>query len=118
MRAKNDTEDFVMKKRFVIFGALLVIICMFTLVACNSNTDATTDEQASTAEELYSQAVAYGYDGTLSDFLASLKGESAYEIAVKNGFEGTEEEWLLSLKGEKGADGTDGENGADGQDAL
>ena len=121
MRAKNDTEDFVMKKRLIILGALLVIICMFTLVACNSNTDATTDEQASTAEELYSQAVAYGYDGTLSDFLASLKGDSAYDIAVKNGFEGTEEEWLLSLKGADGQDGengTDGENGVDGQDAL
>ena len=29
-------------------------------------------------------------------------GLSAYEIAVKNGFEGSETEWLASLKGEKG----------------
>lgn len=33
-------------------------------------------------------------------------GKSAYEIAVANGFEGTETEWLASLKG---ADGKDGE---------
>ncbi len=106
-----------MKKRSVIIGALLVIICMFTLVACN-NTGTETNEKSETAEELYDRAVAYGYEGTLADFLASLKGDSAYDIAVKNGFEGTEEEWLLSLKGEKGADGENGENGKDGQDAL
>lgn len=30
------------------------------------------------------------------------KGKSAYEVAVDEGFEGTETEWLASLKGEKG----------------
>ena len=35
--------------------------------------------------------VASGYDG-----------ESAYEVAVKNGFEGSETEWLASLKGKSG----------------
>lgn len=33
-------------------------------------------------------------------------GASAYEIAVSNGFEGTETEWLASLKGEKGDPGS------------
>lgn len=32
-------------------------------------------------------------------------GQSAYEIAVEQGFEGTIEEWLVSLKGEKGEKG-------------
>lgn len=32
-------------------------------------------------------------------------GKSAYDIAVENGFEGTLEEWLESLKGEKGDKG-------------
>lgn len=32
----------------------------------------------------------------------------AYGVAVKNGFEGTVEEWLASLKGEKGEPGKDG----------
>lgn len=41
-------------------------------------------------------------------------GKSAYEIAIDNGFEGTESEWLASLKGPPGADGKDGKDGADG----
>ena len=32
-------------------------------------------------------------------------GKSAYELAVENGFEGTLEQWLASLKGETGANG-------------
>ena len=31
---------------------------------------------------------------------AGIQGKSAYEIAVENGFQGTETEWLESLKGE------------------
>ena len=41
-------------------------------------------------------------------------GKSAYEVAVENGFEGTETEWLASLVGAKGSDGVTphiGENG-------
>ncbi|MBQ2308409.1 MAG: collagen-like protein, partial [Clostridia bacterium] len=45
-------------------------------------------------------------------------GKSAYEIAVENGFEGSVEEWLDSLKGKDGKDGADGVNGADGVDGL
>ena len=48
-------------------------------------------------------------------------GKSAYEIAVENGFEGSVEEWLASLKGadgEDGKDGADGVNGANGVDGL
>lgn len=49
---------------------------------------------------------------------AIAQAKNAYQIAVENGFEGTESEWLASLKGEKGADGIngkDGKNGVDGQ---
>lgn len=35
-------------------------------------------------------------------------GKSAYELAVEQGFEGTLDEWLESLKGADGKDGTDG----------
>ena len=43
----------------------------------------------------------------------AIKGESAYEIAVRNGFEGTETEWIASLKGEKGdAEATSSSNAA------
>lgn len=48
------------------------------------------------------------------------QGKSAYDIAVENGFEGTMEEWIVSLKGEQGIPGTKGdpgEKGEPGQDA-
>lgn len=38
-------------------------------------------------------------------------GKSAYEIAVENGFQGTETEWLASLKGAPGTPGQKGEDG-------
>ena len=41
-------------------------------------------------------------------------GKDAYELAVENGFEGTMEEWLESLKGKDGEDGKDGPQGPQG----
>jgi len=41
-------------------------------------------------------------------------GKSAYDIAVENGFEGTVEEWLESLKGPKGDKGDKGDQGVQG----
>ena len=43
-------------------------------------------------------------------------GKSAYQIAVENGFEGSETEWLASLKGADGRNGIDGINGTNGKD--
>lgn len=40
----------------------------------------------------------------------------AYELAVKSGFEGTLEEWLASLKGEQGEPGPKGDKGDTGTD--
>ena len=37
-------------------------------------------------------------------------GKSAYQVAVDNGFEGSESEWLASLKGNKG-DSVKGDDG-------
>ena len=49
------------------------------------------------------------------DFVDQLvQGESAYEIAVRNGYQGTETEWLASLKGADGEDGAAGAAGAKG----
>ena len=78
----------------------------------------------------YDLAVAGGYEGSASEWLASLKGEdgqdgsngidgkSAYEIAAANGYEGTEEEWLESLRGLPGEKGEQGIPGVDGADGL
>ena len=43
-----------------------------------------------------------------------LNGKSAYEIALEHGVEGTVEEWLESLKGAPGADGAPGATGPEG----
>lgn len=68
----------------------------------------------------YEVAVANGFSGSVTEWLASLGGnggKSAYEIAVENGFVGSEAEWLLSLAfGEDGKDGKNGLNGQDGED--
>lgn len=48
-------------------------------------------------------------------------GKSAYELAVENGFQGTLDEWLESLKGadgQNGKDGKNGENGIDGKNGV
>ncbi len=42
-------------------------------------------------------------------------GKSAYDIALENGFEGTVTEWLESLKGAKGDKGDKGDKGEDGE---
>lgn len=67
-------------------------------------TDGTNGESA------YELAVEKGYNGTLEEWLASLKGingtngKSAYELAVEKGYNGTLDEWLTSLKGTDGDD--------------
>ena len=45
-------------------------------------------------------------------------GKSAYEIAVANGFVGTETAWLASLKGEKGDIGAQGPQGIPGPQGI
>lgn len=55
-----------------------------------------------TPNDAYAIAVKHGFNGTVEDWLKSLKGDpgaSAYELAIDAGFEGTQEEWLQSLHG-------------------
>lgn len=66
-----------------------------------------------TPNSAYKIAVEHGFEGTVEDWLSSMKGDpgkSAYEIAVDCGFSGTEEEWLASLKGNPGEPGKDGKS--------
>ena len=93
-----------MKKILSLLIALtLIVSCVSILASCNDGKSA------------YEIAVENGFDGTVEEWLESLKGgESAYEIAVRNGFVGTEAEWLESLKGEKGDAGAQGPQGEKG----
>ena len=45
-------------------------------------------------------------------------GKSAYDLAVENGFEGTVTEWLESLKGDQGEKGEQGEKGDKGDQGI
>ena len=46
---------------------------------------------------------------------AGVRGLSAYEVAVANGYTGTQTQWLASLKGATGAKGDKGDTGAKGE---
>ena len=54
-----------------------------------------------------------GVDGT--DGTDGVDGLSAYDLAVEAGFEGSLEEWLDSLRGVNGKDGAPGQDGKDGE---
>jgi hypothetical protein len=77
----------------------------------------------------YQLAVAAGFSGTETQWLASLvgpqgpagpagstgaEGSSAYQVAVANGFVGTEAQWLASLVGAQGPTGPTGPQGPAG----
>lgn len=62
----------------------------------------------------YQIALDLGFQGTRTQWLASLKGGSAYQIAVANGFVGDEQDFIDSLKGEVGNQGLRGEKGEKG----
>lgn len=53
-----------------------------------------------------------------SDLSAPSNGLSAYGVAVANGFVGTESQWLASLKGETGATGATGATGPQGPQGI
>ncbi len=88
--------------------------------------DGTDGVDGKDGKSAYEIALENGFEGTESEWLASLvgkdgaaaskgeDGKSAYEIALENGFEGSESEWLASLVGTDGKDGKDGLNGKDG----
>ncbi|MFG0703457.1 YadA-like family protein [Acinetobacter johnsonii] len=74
-------------------------------------------ETGATGYNAYQVAQVNGFDGSITEWLASLKGDmgntgmtgatgfSAYDVAVGNGFEGSITQWLGSLKGTNGTNG-------------
>lgn len=66
-----------------------------------------TDEEIASIKDEIAQKVQVGAKGE--------DGKSAYQIALDEGFEGSETDWLASLKGTDGRNGIDGINGKDGK---
>lgn len=57
-----------------------------------------------------------GYvDDKVNAIPAGPTGKSAYEVAVAGGYKGTETEWVASLKGAKGDKGDTGATGVQGE---
>jgi hypothetical protein len=50
--------------------------------------------------------------------VAGVNGKSAYELAFANGFNGTESQWLASLVGDTGPQGPAGTNGTNGTNGV
>jgi len=79
----------------------------------NIGTGSTAGADGQDGDSAYEVAVANGFVGDVTAWLASLEGgdgedgASAYAAAVANGFTGTAAEWLASLEGPAGADGID-----------
>lgn len=97
----------------VLFACVLVF-CLGCFAGC--------DFASKPGKSAYELAVENGFEGSVTEWLESLKGESAnrgysaYEIAVQHGFVGTEIEWLQSLNGKDGTNGQNGTNGENGKD--
>ena len=63
-----------------------------------------------TPTDAYMIAVQRGFQGSVDDWLESMRGpvgKSAYEICVEQGFEGSIDEWICSLRGPRGLPGKD-----------
>lgn len=108
----------------------------------SSDTTNWTEFEAPQGASAYEIAVANGYTGDATSWLASLKGDtgatgatgstgpqgetgpagaqgpqglSAYQVATKDGYTGSETDWLASLKGDTGAQGPQGIQGPIGE---
>ncbi len=89
----------MLKKLIALFVSMLLIFCAIS--GCASSKDSGANPVVQTVKDglsAYELAVQHGYEGTMQEWLESLKGKSAYQIAVENGYSGTETEWLASLK--------------------
>ena len=69
-----------------------------------------TDEEIASIKEEIAKEVTVGAKGE--------DGKSAYQIALDEGFEGSETDWLASLKGKDGKDGINGTDGKPGKDGT
>lgn len=92
---RTRTDQAKVKKSLVTAGIILLVILLSvgaSILACKKS--ASTVKNGLSAYEI---AQAYGYEGSVQDWLTSLNGKSAYEIAKESGYTGTESEFSASL---------------------
>ena len=95
-----------MKRKKIITSLILIFIIALTLTGCNikNNSNVTKEKNA------YELAVDEGFNGSLNEWLLSMVDTSSYksiyDLAVNEGlFSGSLSEFIASLKGEKGDNG-------------
>ena len=98
----------------VVASVLIAAALVFALIALRNSDAALVEAGKNNNLSAYGLAVKAGYNGTETEWLASLVGEtgkdgkSAYDLAVENGYRGSVAEWLASLVGTNGTSGTVG----------
>ncbi|MBQ8178446.1 MAG: InlB B-repeat-containing protein, partial [Clostridia bacterium] len=104
-----------MKKLFCVIFIIAILTSVLVLSSCITNENENEQlEIVLSYDTIYAYAQEAGFTGTLEELIEMFKGDSAYDIAVANGYAGTETEWLATLTGAIGKDGITphiGENG-------
>ena len=92
------------QKRSGSHKALHVLVAILSMIVVSAVVALAIHELRSSAAEAmgnglsaYELAQQCGYNGSVEDWLDSLRGKSAYEIAVENGYSGTEKDWSNAL---------------------
>ena len=76
---------------------LTVAVSAGTAILVNRNDNLPASAEIKNGLSAYELAVQNGFNGTLQEWLDSLKGGSAYSAAVAGGFTGSEEEYNKQL---------------------
>ena len=87
---KEKSKKCLMAVIAVIIVILLSIGTTFAVLKSRAIKASATVENGLSAYEI---AKAYGFEGTVQEWLESLKGKSAYDLAKESGYSGTEEEF-------------------------
>ena len=95
---KNSKKKAIKK----VVTAVIAVILMFAIAAVvatiiHRNMNTPVSGNVKNGLSAYELAVEQGYDGSVEDWLGSLKGKSAYEIAAENGYSGTEKDFSNAL---------------------
>ena len=105
-----------MKRKILItlLSVMATICCVFVLVACDQTEADKSVQEITNVAQAYNVATELGYDGTLEQFIATLRGKDGLDgVDGKDGVNGTD-----GKDGLNGVDGKDGLNGVDGKDGL
>ena len=83
------------KKCLLAVVAVIVVILLSigTTLAVNNSRVVKASATVENGLSAYEIAKAYGFEGTVQEWLESLKGKSAYDLAKESGYSGTEEEF-------------------------